>query len=185
MVGGLKEFVSFEEACVLLNLTPRVFRTLLADFEEQLATAQAGMDVPARHLTVAAYERLQKILELRNRGKGDEEVKAALDSAQLATAEAAAGSRSAVIAFSTPTPVPEVPAVYDADLSDMTGLMGKISELVRHFETMEERQREERERLLNTLLRTQQEVQSLRYELTTQRSRRDRKKSFWARLWEF
>jgi len=184
MVGGLKEFVSYEEACVLLNLTPRVFRSLLADFEEQIMAVQAGADVPAKHLTVAAYERLQQILEMRNNGKSDEEIKAALESLPFSAAETAA-ARSAVIAFSTPTPVPEVPAVYDPDLNDLAGLLEKVTELVRRFEEVEERQREERDRLLNALLRTQQEVQTLRYELTTRKSRRERKKSFWARLWEF
>lgn len=186
MVGGLKEFVSYEEACVLLNLTPRVFRTILADFEAELDAAQAGVDVPPKHLTVSAYERLQQVLELRNNGRSDEEIRSALQSIQLATAEAAAtGGKGAVIAFGTPTPVPSVPAVYDPDLGDLTGLLERVAEMVRHLEEMEERQREDRERLLNTLLRTQQEVQALRYEVTTQRSRRDRKKGFWARLWDF
>ncbi len=187
MVCGLKEFVSFEEACVLLNLTPRVFRSLLADFETELAAAQAGIDVPPKHLTVSAYERLQQVLELRNNGRSNEEIRTSLQqSAQLATAEAeATGTRGAVIAFGTPTPVPEVPAVYDADLSDLTGLLERVSDLVRQLEAVEERQREDRDRLLNTLLRTQQEVQALRYEVTSQKSRRDRKRGLWARLWEF
>ncbi|MHB9057856.1 MAG: hypothetical protein ACYC53_03490 [Bacillota bacterium] len=183
----MKEFVSFEEACVLLNLTPRVFRSLLADFEAELAAAQAGVDVPPKHLTVSAYERLQEVLELRNNGRSDDEIRTKLQqSAELASVEAAgAGARGAVIAFATPTPVSEVPAVYDADLSDLTGLLGRVSDLVRQLEEMEERQREDRDRLLNALLRTQQEVQALRYEVTSQKSRRERKKGFWARLWDF
>ncbi|HEY3315808.1 MAG TPA: hypothetical protein VGL40_11110 [Bacillota bacterium] len=185
MGGGLKEFVSYEEACVLLNLTPRVFRSILADFETEIVSVQAGLDVPAKHLTVGAYERLQRIVEMRGGGSGDTDIKAALATMTAASAEAAASSRPAVIAFPTPTPVSEVPAVYDADLADLSLLMERVGQLVGHLEAMEAQQREERERLLNTLLRTQQEVQSLRYELTAQKSRRDRKKSFWARLWEF
>lgn len=185
MGGGLKEFVSYEEACVLLNLTPRVFRAILADFEAEITAAHAGLDVPAKHLTVGAYERLQRIVEMRGAGSDDAEIKAALASVGPASVEAAATSRPAVIAFSTPTPISEVPAIYDPDLTELGPLMEKVSLLLEHLQAMEERQREERERLLNTLLRTQQEVQSLRYELTAQKSRRDRKKSFWARLWEF
>ncbi len=185
MSGGLKEFVSYEEACVLLNLTPRVFRAILTDFEAEITAVQTGLDVPGKHLTVGAYERLQRVVEMRGAGSADAEIKAALSSMTPASAEAAATARPAVIAFPTPTPASEVPAVYDPDLTELGPLMEKVSLLLEHLQAIEERQREERDRLLNTLLRMQQEVQSLRHELTAQKSRRDRKKSFWVRLWEF
>ena len=63
-------------------------------------------------------------------------------------------------------------------------LLDQIGALREELQTMDEHRREERDKLLTALMRTQHELQSLRYEVGVSLSRRDRKrkKGFWAWL---
>ncbi len=63
-------------------------------------------------------------------------------------------------------------------------LLDQIAALREALQTMDEHRREERDKLLTVLMRTQHELQSLRYEVGVSLSRRDRKRKrgFWAWL---
>ncbi len=65
-------------------------------------------------------------------------------------------------------------------------LAAEIASLKEELRRMDERRREERDRLLTALIRTQHELQSLRYEVGVSLSRRDRKKrrGFWSWLFD-
>jgi len=65
-------------------------------------------------------------------------------------------------------------------------LAAEIASLKAQLAAMEERRREERDRLISALMRTQHELQSLRYEVGVSLSRRERKKrrGFWAWLFD-
>jgi len=70
----------------------------------------------------------------------------------------------------------EIPEAYQ-------GLIEKIDRLADALARAEEKQSEDRDRLLTALMRTHQEVRQLRFELAAQGSRKDRKRrSFLARL---
>lgn len=61
-------------------------------------------------------------------------------------------------------------------------LLAQLSELRAELQHSEARRVEDRDRLMMALMRTQQEIQRLRYELTAASSRRERRRGFWARL---
>lgn len=65
-------------------------------------------------------------------------------------------------------------------------LLAEIAELKEELRKMDERRRDERDKILTALIRTQHELQSLRYEVGVSLSRRDRKKKrgFWAWLFD-
>ncbi len=86
-------------------------------------------------------------------------------------------------------------ATADASLREGTGqpvtvaekgLLAEIAALREELRKMDEHRREERDKLLTALMRTQHELQSLRYEVGVSLSRRDRKKKrgFWAWLFD-
>ncbi len=98
--------------------------------------------------------------------------------AEVATAKAATGESS---------PVPFLDALAGPDPSEPVlerALLAEIAALREELQKMDEHRREERDRLLTALMRTQHELQSLRYEVGVTLSRRDRKrkKGFWAWL---
>ena len=59
-------------------------------------------------------------------------------------------------------------------------LLEKLEAMNELLERQEKRQNEERDRLMIALMRTQQEIQHLRYEVAAAKSRRDRKKPWWS-----
>ncbi len=65
-------------------------------------------------------------------------------------------------------------------------LIEEIASLRKELKQMDERRKEERDKLMTALMRTQHELQSLRYEVGVSLTRRDRKKKkgFWAWLFE-
>lgn len=79
------------------------------------------------------------------------------------------------------------PANWKLNLKEYTDvsqndLMAHLDHLARALNRSEERRARDRDRLLTALMRTQQEIQQLRYELIGQRSRRQRKRGFLVRL---
>lgn len=72
----MKESVSYQEACVLLGLSWKAFRTLLADYSDVLGEQPAN--IPPRHVSVPAFERLQVIAEMQRAGEPPESILEAL-----------------------------------------------------------------------------------------------------------
>ena len=67
----------------------------------------------------------------------------------------------------------------DPVVSQEHALLQKLEAMNELLERQEKRQTEERDRLMMVLMRTQQEIQHLRYEVAAAKSRRDRKKPWW------
>ncbi|HHY39053.1 MAG TPA: hypothetical protein GX507_09035 [Clostridia bacterium] len=79
------------------------------------------------------------------------------------------------------------PANWKLNLKEYTDgtqndLIAHLEHLARALNRSEERRARDRDRLMTALMRTQQEIQQLRYELVGQRSRRQRKRGFLVRL---
>jgi len=106
-----------------------------------------------RLLTPEAVERLEAILRWRREGLSPDEIRQRL----------AQG-------VSTP---PDDP---------MTALLDRLSHLQTELSRSEQRRVEDRDRMMMALVRTQQEIQHLRYELAGDRSRKGRRRGFWRRL---
>lgn len=79
------------------------------------------------------------------------------------------------------------PARWRLNLKEYTDanpgdLAAHLEHLAKALNRSEERRARDRDRLMTALMRTQQEIQQLRYELIGQRSRRQRKRGFLVRL---
>lgn len=61
-------------------------------------------------------------------------------------------------------------------------LLEEIGRMAGLLQASEEKRAEDRDRLMLALMRTQQEIQQLRYEVAASKSRRERRKGFWSRL---
>ena len=154
-------FFSLQEICVLLNIAPKTFRQLLQDYADLLHWQPAeGADL-APGLPAVAFDRLRTIVELH--GKGEDE----------------AGIRRTLC--NPPSPPPEASLRWLAnDGSVVVALLRDIGE---QLEEARNQWVEEREKILTSLIRVQQELQSLRYEVASQGSRRARKrKGLWGRI---
>lgn len=68
------------------------------------------------------------------------------------------------------------------EVMDAGALLQRLEELTREVKLQELRRAEDRDRLLTALMRTQQEISHLRYELVTYRSRKDRRRGLLHRL---
>ncbi|MDQ7792798.1 MAG: hypothetical protein RDU89_00095 [bacterium] len=159
-------FFSLQEICVLLNIAPKTFRQLLREYGEFLEWELPDTAEPPRGLPGEVFDRLRTIVTLRAKGDSDESIRRALTVA------------------STGTEAPGVPlrVAEEKDVANsvVVALLREIGEDVKR---VEDRWQEEREKILTALIRVQQELQTLRYELSTQSSRRSRKrKAFWASL---
>lgn len=91
----------------------------------------------------------------------------------------------------TPMPAAGRPAVAQpaADVPDAAllaqqqELLGKLDELTAALSQSEKKRVDDRDRLLTALMRTQVEIQQLRYALAATASRRDRKQQSWVARW--
>ncbi len=147
--------VSVQEACRRLGVAPRTFRQLLAEFydlvEPEPAVSEGG---PPRDLSQTAVARLARVVAMRNAGSGYQDIRRAL------AGEASAGKSEPPV----------------TGLAGLAGLAEGLDRLQRELSRSEERRREDRDRLLTAILRLQQEIQHLRYEVVALHSRRDRKR---------
>jgi len=152
--GGL----TLGEACETLGLPPSTFRQIIGEFEDLLDQADEDEGAVAM-LSPAVMERLRSIVQWRNQGVPVQEIRARLQGAPLA-----AGSSA-------------------AELQDHERLLvEQLERMNRELQKSEERRVEDRDRMLTAMMRTQQEIQHLRYSLTLS-SRKDRKKrGFLSRL---
>lgn len=139
------------EACEALGVPPSTFRQLIAEFEDLLDDDQDDEGDVAT-LGPASMERLREIVQWRNQGVPAEEIRARLQGAPAAAAVAP-----------------------DADAHEKL-LLQQLQRLDRALQRSEEQRIEDRDRMLTAMMRTQQEIQQLRYTLAANSSRRDRKK---------
>lgn len=70
----------------------------------------------------------------------------------------------------------------EAEVDPLSTLVGRLAQLQTELARSEERRAQDRDRLMMTLVRTQQEIQRLRHDLSETRSRRDRHRGLWRRL---
>lgn len=151
--GGL----TLGEACEALGLPPSTFRQIIAEFEDLLDEGDED-DGDVATLSPAVMGRLRSIVQWRNQGVPAQEIRA-----RLAGAPAAATAAAEAV---------------DAERL----LLEQLERLNRELQKSEERRVEDRDRMLTAMMRTQQEIQHLRYSLTLS-SRKDRKKKgFFSRL---
>lgn len=172
---------TFAEVCSLLNLSPYTLRGLLAEYGDILGLGGMGQeDLPAgrRRLPEWAFRLLREAVALRNAGMSRDEIRDRL----RALAEAAAGL-AVVPGYQGPGGSGQLVRYVDRATARDLLLIEKIEHLSEQLARSEQKRAEDRDRLLMALMRTQQEIQQLRYELVARSTRRDRKRrGFWARL---
>lgn len=134
------------EACATLELSPHAFRLLLAEYVDLLPSAR-GAEGPPAELTSDDVAVLRQIAAAQAEGVGHAEIRQ-----RLAAGAAADGG-----ADEAPTAV-------------------TLEHIRQQLADMDGRWLRDRERLFTALLRMQQEIQHLRYELAAHSSRRDRKR---------
>lgn len=112
------------------------------------------------------------------------------ESAEMETIEAASGAATPAQSegadsdlLETPEGTPDPTTAADDELAQrQAALLSRLERLTQELARSEEKRVEDRDRMLTALMRTQQEIQHLRYELATRASRKDRKKGFFSRL---
>ena len=148
------------ESCRILDVRPEVLRRLLEEFAGGLPPLiEAGDE---RRLPRQALPLLVKIVQLRNGGTPEAEILRALD-------ETAAGSRAPALGPAPATPPEEQ-------------LLARFAALQEEMQRTEERRAEDRDRLLTAMMRTNRELQQLRFELGRQ-PRRARRRGWFPRFW--
>ncbi|MEW6398350.1 MAG: hypothetical protein AB1503_04165, partial [Bacillota bacterium] len=165
---------TFAEVCSLLNLSPYTLRGLLADYGDVLGVAGAAQEeAPAgkRRLSEWSFRLLREAVTLRNAGMSREEIRDRL----RALAEAAVGL-AVVPGYQGPGGSGHLVRYVDRATARDLLLIEKVEQLSEQLARSEQKRVEDRDRLLVALLRTQQEIQQLRYELVARGTRRDRKR---------
>jgi len=159
-------FFSLQEICVLLNIAPRTFRQLFENYADLLEWQPAeGCDL-AQGLPATAFDRLRTIVELRGKGEDEAGIRRAL-------------SNPASLA---PAPRRGSPPDDGSDVAESV-VVALLRDIGEQLQAARDQWGEEREKILTSLIRVQQELQSLRYEVATQESRRSRKrKGLWGRI---
>ena len=186
---GTGRLVSFQEAIARLGVAPHTFRQIYTQFYDALEPVAGG---PITGVSERNLELLQKVVEWRNAGYSHDEIRRRLTAARLPGQEGPGetGATTAMAPYNAALPgtgqaeaaaARETPAVV---LSPAQGeaLLKKIEELKGQLARSEERRTEDRDRLVTLIMRTQMEIQHLRYELAASQSRRERHRGFWRRL---
>ncbi len=173
-VGGTRwARLSLPELAQLLQAEAGELESALAAFGSLLGAsteAPAGASVPA-----ASLGALAAAIRWSRQGEGAAEIRRRL---ALLVGSPAAGSTEAAAAQEAGPALTEQPP----DAERWQVLLARVGQLHATLERSEERWAEDRDRLLTTLMRTHQELQSLRVEVSP-RSRRNRRRGLWARLW--
>lgn len=144
------ERIDREEACRLLNTTPRALRQVWLEYGRVLG----GERLP-RQFDRQQMRRLSRVLQLKSEGRAQEEVAAAVALEDLEE---------------------EAPPIA----VDLRERLESIAQSLSHNES---RRLAEHDRVVTALMRTQQELNHLRYELASQTPRRDRRRPAW-RFWQ-
>ncbi len=148
--------VSREEACRLLGLSPKNLRNLWLRY-----AALLGSEKPPRRLTLPLLDMLRQISTLRSQGRSEPEILVAL----------AAGPASGMES------VPETAA-----FQQIQGVEERLEEIAQRLAVNEARRAHDHDRLVTSLMRTQQELNHLRYEVAASVPRRERRAGFMARV---
>ena len=187
------------EACERLQIPPRTFRQLMTDFAGLVEGPRPSGDGNLQEISEASVERLRRIVELRARGFSNDKIREELFPeaappveavAEVAVAESVAEPAPGAAVGDETEVAPPPPASRQVEAAGGRDSLHRHSELLNGLERLsnelersEEKRVEDRDRLLTALMRTQQEIQHLRFELVSQASRRARKKKgFFARL---
>lgn len=160
-----RAFHTYQECMEELGLQPHVLRSLLFVFAEFLDDGESQVEGGSPCLSEWAFERLRVIVGLRNGGLSDDEIRERLRCRDVTPVE----------------PCSELSALAQSDGE----LAAQFKLLTGQLAKLQEQRREDREKLMLALMRLQQELQQLRFEMVRQQSRKERKKGLWARLWEF
>lgn len=162
-------YLTYQECCDRLNIALHTLRQILFEYSELIGDE----DDDGQRLCPEAFDRLRRVVALSDGGADREQIRAVM------------------------APVSAAPSGSDLVLRDLSlaelgddfpddPVLERLERLTRQLEQSELRQRDERDRVLLALIRAQQEIEHLRYEVAAAGSRRDRKKrGFWARLLEF
>ncbi len=157
--GGEEKVVTLPDLGERLGLSPKVFRSYLAEFGDLLAVRKDGGD---KVLTRDGALLLEKIHKFAQIGLTAEEIR---------------GELGATVGTNSPVEVAEDVAVAGETVEDEDPL---LREILGRLERIEDRRMEDRDKLMLTLIRTQKEIQQLRYELAAREGRR--RGGFFARL---
>lgn len=149
--GQAANWKTVQQLCEEIGITIQIVRNLQAQFPEHVTLTERNGE---KGFTPETAEILRQIVTARQRGWDDEQIRSML------TEHVAVESD-------------------EDDVENVEKLLQKIDSLSLLLERQEKRQSEERDRLMMVLMRTQQEIQSLRYEVAATRSRRDRKRPWW------
>ncbi|MBX6350567.1 MAG: hypothetical protein IRZ11_03540 [Clostridia bacterium] len=177
------EHVPIAEVCRRLVLSPASVRAFLAAFPEiGRITTKDGRE----GLDAEAFSRLRLAAAARGAGADDDRIRRMLAGREAAPQEVAAtgaGPADAQRARAADARADEAGVREGADAADIEA---RVAERLRRIEEAlsksEARRAADQDRLLLALLKAQEEIQNLRYELGAQSSRTRKRRSFWARL---
>lgn len=144
-------YLTAEQACQQLNLSPQTFRQLLREYRDVLPDPETTRGRLLRHDDV---RRLATIARLRAEGADAGRIRAAL----LAGHEA---------------PAAEVPAEAPVHAAPVwSAALERLDRIEQAVRDLDRQRREDRDRMMVLLVRLQQEMQLLRYELANLKGRR-------------
>lgn len=174
------KWYGFAEVCSLLNLSPYALRGMLHDYGDllQLEAEDESIPIGKKRVSEWSFRLLREAAVLRSAGLSREEIRDRL----RALGEAAAGL-ALVPGYDQGGGTPQWGLRYvdRATARDLL-LIQKIEQLAEQLTRAEERRAEDRDRFLMAIMRTQQEVQQLRYELVARGRRQRKRRSWWERL---
>lgn len=171
------EHIPIAEVCRRLVLSPASVRAFLAAFPEiGRITTKDGRE----GLDAEAFARLQMAASARGAGADDERIRRMLAGREAAPREVAVTAPAGVRLGSGPEPG------GDPEADDVASLEDRLAERLRRIEEAlsksEARRAADQDRLMLALMRAQEEIQHLRYELATATPRAKKRRGFWARL---
>jgi len=141
--------VGREEACRVLNTTPRALRALWSTYGSQLGAPSLPRSLDARQVRL-----LQRAQAMVLGGRASDEVAAALALDEV-----------------------------DEELPGVGELEAKLDEIASTIHHSEAQRMADHDRVLTALMRTQQELNRLRYEVAAAAPRKERRRPAW-RFWE-
>ncbi|MEW6082050.1 MAG: hypothetical protein AB1576_09815 [Bacillota bacterium] len=164
-----RRHVSLGEACERLGLGPKTFRNMVDEYREVLGlSAEEDQGLPEERV-----ETLERIVEWRSSGLGPEEIGRLLEETMPSQAPPRSSQTSERL-------LARVPSHRERALMEQS-LPERLERLVKAIGQSESKRLEDRDLMLTAMMRIQQEVRMLRYELRGG-TRRERRRGFWSRL---
>ncbi len=152
MQDSVREGYSFEEACSELGLEPPMLRRLLKTFGEEIGWRDEEPEASSRYVSIETFAKAKVITPLYLEG---------LDKQQISTRLALSAAQD----------------LEDTEQSDAVEmLLLRIEKLESDIQKLEQKLGEDRDKMLTTIARLQQEVQRINGELALASSRRARKR---------